>query len=196
MTTIYHYNTNKFGFTAARINESGLIKTEQQLNQFRDGLTLDCAYFTENPHISNAALSVLLNLMKRLGNSDVTDEQLAQIEQQNAGWQATLTRYEFDADEIGAERWRPFSRRWHGVSPKKRKLIDRLEYYNEINADSSDQHWVTTRAVPLTLCRSTHTETIAFQDVLSRSGFRNLAQYYRQMQQRFGHRMHRTSITA
>ncbi len=171
MATIYHYTHRQ-----DLINSDGYIRTELELGVGKqDGFDMNFVWFTEQPSISNASHSMLLiaseNLMGKEIHIDRFTDALLNHEHYNTP--KDHARYEFDSDTIGAQPWTRARRQWTGISPRKRKFADSIDYKSTFNGDNIQDYWVAPHKVAVADAVSVTTVTKTKRELFAELGIRS-----------------------
>lgn len=169
MAKIYHYTHRQ-----QQINSDGYIRTELDLGVGKaDGFDMDFVWFTQQPTISNASHSLILIASENLfGQDSTTLDRFTDALHNHAHYNTPHDHacYEFDSDTIGAVPWTRARKQWTGISPKKRKFADSIDYKSTFNGDNIQDYWVADHKVAVALAERVTTVTKTKRELLADLG--------------------------
>ena len=169
MAKIYHYTHRQ-----DLINSDGYIRTELDLGVgAEDGFDMDYVWFTQQPTISHASHSMLLSACENLmGEQSTTLDLFTDALHNHAHYNTPKEHgcYEFDSDTIGAVPWTRARKQWTGISPKKRKFADSIDYKSTFNGDNIQDYWVADHKVAVADAERVTTITVTNRELLADLG--------------------------
>jgi len=169
MATIYHYTHRQ-----DLINSDGYIRTELELGVGKqDGFDMNFVWFTEQPSISHASHSMLLIASENLmGNETTTIGRFTDVllNHEHYNTPEEFARYKFDSDTIDALPWTRARRQWTGISPRKRKFADSIDFKSTFNGDNIQDYWVAPHKVAVADAVSVTTVTKTKRELFAELG--------------------------